>query len=99
MDDSAAFNLSHFVGRAFISFEYQHYREYFMREHKDYNPIQIDGKDLKLASAAQPSDVYWFNMKVDSSERIKSTIYSYIILAMSLGLSFGLLLGLQIYQI
>lgn len=34
MDRSACFNLSHFTGKAFISFQYQHYRDYFLRQYE-----------------------------------------------------------------
>ncbi len=29
-DNSFLFNLTHFVGHAFVSFQYQHYRNYFL---------------------------------------------------------------------
>jgi hypothetical protein len=36
-DSSMSFNLTHFVGKAFVSFEYQHYRDYFLREYERNN--------------------------------------------------------------
>ena len=30
-DSHTCFTLSRFVGRAFVTFEYQHYRDYFLR--------------------------------------------------------------------
>jgi hypothetical protein len=68
-DSSMTFNLTHFVGRAFISFEYQHFRDYFLREtfrdwfeyflriRPDY-PIQVE-------QASNPLDILWFNMSVE----------------------------------
>ena len=61
-----AFNLSHFVGKAFVSFQYQHYRDYFLEYFKDASQLKIADAPLKVGSAVNPSDVYWFNMKVAS---------------------------------
>ena len=30
--DTMLFNVSHFLGKAYVSFEYQHFRDYFLRE-------------------------------------------------------------------
>ena len=30
-NDSVSFNISHFLGKAFVSFELQHYRNFFLR--------------------------------------------------------------------
>ena len=54
---------------------------------------------LKISTAAEPSDVYWYNMRILSSQRTKSVIYSYLIMAVSLIISFGLLFGLEYYQL
>jgi hypothetical protein len=61
-----AFNLSHFVGRAFVSFQYEHYKEYFLEYFKDTDKLKISDTPLNVGAAANPSDVYWFNMKVSS---------------------------------
>ena len=43
LDNSPEFNVSHFLGKAFVSFEYQHYREYFLRQYeKDNNFFKIN---------------------------------------------------------
>lgn len=34
-DNSMSFNLTHFVGKAFVSFEYQHFRDYILREYQN----------------------------------------------------------------
>jgi hypothetical protein len=60
-----AFSLSHFVGKAFVSFQYEHYKEYIMG-FKGTDKLKIAGRPLKLGTAANPSDVYWFNMKISS---------------------------------
>lgn len=54
---------------------------------------------LKISKAAEPSDIYWYNMRILSSQRTKSVIYSYLIMAVSLIISFGLLFGLEYYQL
>ena len=46
-----AFNLTHFVGRAFISFEYQHFRDYIQRE------FSRDSKNFLLIRPDYPIEV------------------------------------------
>jgi len=42
LDNSLSFNLTHFVGKALVSFEYQHFRDYILREHdRDNNFLTI----------------------------------------------------------
>jgi hypothetical protein len=41
-DDTVAFNISHFLGKAFVSFEYQHYRNYFLREHRFGDKLKME---------------------------------------------------------
>lgn len=31
-DNSVLFNVTHFVGKAFVSFQYQHYRDFILEE-------------------------------------------------------------------
>jgi hypothetical protein len=58
----------------------------------------MQGTPLKLSLAAEPSDIYWFNMKISKTERRNSIIFSYLVMFLSLGFSFVLLFGLQYYQ-
>lgn len=62
-----AFNLTHFVGRAFISFEYQHFRDYFLREtFRDKNFLRIrPDYPIEVEQASTPLDILWFNMSVE----------------------------------
>jgi hypothetical protein len=91
-DSSMAFNLTHFVGRAFISFEYQHFRDYILREFdrdsKNFLRIRPDFA-MKVALASTPSDILWYNMKVEGSTRTKHIITSYLILIMVLAFAFA----------
>jgi hypothetical protein len=66
-DSSMAFNLTHFVGRAFISFEYQHFRDYFLREtFRDKNFLRIrPDYPIEIEQASTPLDILWFNMSVE----------------------------------
>lgn len=86
-----AFNLTHFVGKAFVSFEYQHYRDYILRESdRDKNFLKIR-KDysMKVELAATPNDIIWYNMSVESSTRRKNILTSYLILLMVLACAFA----------
>ncbi len=86
-----AFNLTHFVGRAFISFEYQHYRDYILREfERDHSFLKIRPDfPMKVSMASTPNEILWTNMKVESATRKKSILISYFILFMVLTFAFG----------
>ena len=95
IDKSASFTLSHFTGKAFISFQYQHFRDYFLKEYaQDKNFLNFNGKSIKISSSSKPNDIYWYNMKISDRERKKNMIYSYIVLFMLLVIALGGLLGL-----
>lgn len=100
LDETPSFSLSHFTGKAFVSFQYQHFRDYCVRE-AERNPewLQICGSNIKISKTSQPGDVYWYNMKISDSERRKNVFYSYAILFMMLILSFAALMGLQFWEI
>lgn len=86
-----AFNLTHFAGKAFVSFEYQHYRDYILREayrDKDFLRIRKD-YPMKVEMAATPNDIIWYNMSVESSTRRKNILISYLILLMVLACAFA----------
>ena len=55
-DNSFLFNLTHFVGHAFVSFQYQHYRNFFLDEY-ERNPKSFvyNGNVLKFMPAAAPT--------------------------------------------
>jgi hypothetical protein len=65
LEISPAFNLSKFTGKAFVSFQYSHYRDYFIQETlKDPNFLKISDKPLRVSRTNQPEDIFWYNMKV-----------------------------------
>jgi hypothetical protein len=53
MDNSPGFNLSHFIGKAFVTFQYQHYKEFYLREvEKDPDFFLINNKTIHIEPAA-----------------------------------------------
>jgi hypothetical protein len=48
--------------------------------------------------AAKPGDIYWYNMKISDAQRTKNVIYSYIVLAMILIITFASLLGIEFWR-
>ena len=100
LNNNPCFALSRFVGRAFITFEYQHYRDFFIREFdKDSGFLTFNKtKKTKISLAPKPNDVFWYNMKVTDSYRIKQTIYSYFIMLLSLLFLLGGLIALSIWK-
>ena len=98
-DNSVLFNVTHFVGKAFISFQYQHYREYIIEEaERDPNFLNFNGVQLKVERAGNPRDVYWKNMRHSDYKRKKSIIFSYLILSMVLIFAFAVLVGINVLK-
>jgi len=54
------FSVTHFVGHAFISFQYEHYKEVIQKMYFD-NPLALNynGNYLKIEDASHPTDIYW----------------------------------------
>lgn len=95
-DDSMGFNFTHFLGKAFVSFNYELYCEYFEREYlKNSNFLELEGKPIKISRAVDPTDVLWFNLKLEDRKRLKTVIFSYVIMAMVLFTALAMLVGLQ----
>ena len=60
LETDLTFKTTHFVGSAFISFKYQHFREYILELYEqDYTEFQMKGKYLKISKAPGPTDVIW----------------------------------------
>lgn len=59
-DNSFLFSVTHFVGHAFISFQYEHYKEVIQKMYFD-NPLALNynGNYLKIEDASHPTDIYW----------------------------------------
>jgi hypothetical protein len=60
--------------------------------------IKISNQPVKISDAAQPEDVYWFNLKVSGDRRRKYIIYSWVVLTMVLILTFAALLGIRYWK-
>jgi hypothetical protein len=99
-DSHPSFTLSHFVGRAFVTFEYQHYRDYFLREFERNSSFLLfnSDKEAKISRAPKPNDVFWPHMRISDSYRLKQMFYSYFIMFVSLILSLGAFIGLKIWR-
>jgi hypothetical protein len=91
------FVLSHFLGKAFVSFQYQHYAFAVLNYHAT-NPIYLDGNRLDLQPATAPRDVFWENMNVTDNQRRNRKVVSFFITLGALLIVFGILVGLYIVQ-
>jgi len=91
--------LTHFTGRAFVSFEYEHYKNYFLRRYQENeNFLKISGKSIKIDYSNEPEDVSWENMIISDVERNKKVVYSWVVVTMLLILSFAAFFGLQVWS-
>ncbi len=99
-DDSPTFNITHFVGKAFVSFEYQHFREYIMQKYEDGTKKFMYGEtELVLSRASHPTDIKWLNMEFSDTERLKRIVTSYLIIGMILVFSAAALIGIDFLKL
>lgn len=101
-DNSFLFNLTHFVGHAFVSFQYQHYRNFFLEEYeKDPKKFVYNGAVLKFAPAAGPGEINWKNLRLSLQEKERLQLNSYFLIILILIVEFGVLfaLGLLLYRV
>lgn len=62
-DRSFNFCVSRFIGKAFVSFQYQHFLQVIVdHSRKGGEPLQIRGEPLGIHRAPNPNDVYWENL-------------------------------------
>jgi hypothetical protein len=100
LDNSPAFNLSHYLGKAFVTFQYQHYRSYFLRRaEKEPNFFQINTKTIYIEKPGQPKDVFWTNLKISNEERASTLIQSFVVLMVLLLVSLVILVGVDQIQV
>jgi hypothetical protein len=85
------------VGHAFVSFQYQHYRNFFLDEF-ERNPkgFVYNGSVLKFAPAASPVDVNWKNLRVGLYEKERMQLNSYFITLLILLVEYVLLFLLHL---
>jgi hypothetical protein len=96
---STEFKLSHFTGRVIVTFQYQHFRDYLIREYEEnHDFLQINNNSISISRANKPSEIYWFNLKLTDEDRNTRTYYSWGILIMLLIISLAAFLGLEILQ-
>lgn len=91
------FVLSHFVGKAFVSFEYQHYA-YVVMNYAESNPLYLDGNILDMRPATAPRDVFWENMNITDTMRRRRFFVSFFITLGALIIVFAILVGLDVVQ-
>lgn len=85
-DNSVLFNITNFVGKAFISFQYQHYAEYILQEaDRDINFLLFNGSRLKVSRVSNPRDIYWKNLRHTRLKQAKKSFTTaYILVLVSL---------------
>lgn len=87
----------HFTGKAFVSFEYQHYA-YAILNHAANHPIYLDGNVLNVKMAAAPRDILWENLSVSKLERTTKLFVSFLVTVITLAAAFSILIGLDTLQ-
>lgn len=93
-NQSLSFKATHFIGCAFISFKYQHFRDYVVRKY-EANPaaFKLKGVQLRVTEATLPSDVNWENLIIPRDIRFQRKLIANAILIVILIFAFGILLA------
>jgi hypothetical protein len=80
------FNITNFVGKALISFQYQHYREYILEEaDRDLNFLVFNGSRLKVSRVSNPRDILWKNLRhpvQKQKKKLMTTLYILVIICL-----------------
>ena len=93
--------MSRFVGKAFVSLKYQHYKQYLLyRYERDNQFLKTNGNsaNLKVSKATKPNDINWNNMRVSDQYRATQLRTSYLLVAIALFISGAILFGLTDLQ-
>lgn len=93
--------MSRFVGKAFVSLNYQHYKQLLRyRCQRDNTFLRTNGNtvNLKVSKATKPNDINWNNMKVTDQFRANQLKTSYLLVTIALFISGGILFGLTDLQ-
>ena len=65
---------------------------------KNKKAFAYNGNYLEVQEASYPSDVYWENMRILPKDRRKRIALAYFVLAILLGTSIAILIGLQLLK-
>jgi hypothetical protein len=93
------FHNTNFSGKAFVSFEYEDFKEYLHKKYEE-NPglFVFEGNQLKIEDACDPTDVNWYNMRISDSQRSNRICFSYLVLMMLLMFSFLMLFSVELLK-
>lgn len=88
------------MGKALVSFQYQHYREYILEEaERNVNFLVLNGARLKVHRVSNPRDINWKNFRHTHQKQNKksfTTIYTLIFVVL---ICFGLLCATEVGKI
>lgn len=64
-DKRASFQAVSFLGKAFVTFQCEYYRDYFLDlMQKNPNKFSLAGEKFTIEKAPNPRDVRWENLKM-----------------------------------
>lgn len=92
--------LSHFLKTAFVSFEYEEYKDYFIKQHQsDLKLLYDDQTCLYIKEAPAVEDINWFNLQISDVQRAKSIFKSCLALLLLICTSLGLIWLVQHWRL
>lgn len=91
-------NMANFLGKAFVSFQYQHFAQ-AMRISINRKDIKLGDETLSAVWAPSPRDVKWENLSINRWVRRKKEFISFIIMAGVIFLSFIVQYFVQLGQV
>ena len=99
LDENVNRNLASFTGKAYITFQYQHYRNYFLREYnRNPNFFMVNGQSIKISAAEKPNDINWYNIGFVGWKDNLYLTYFVIIQIIIFFLAFVALFAIELWQ-
>ena len=90
------FYITHFLGKAFIVFQYQHFA-HVVKEKIDEGKVMIGQNKLEVEWAQYPRDIYWANLSLAPRVRNRREVVTLTILLGTVFFSFVACLVIQYY--
>lgn len=99
-DNSVLFNMTNLLGYAFISFQYQHYKQYILSEaSKKKSFLFFNGVPLKVESANEAADINWHNFRHSESKRKKRILTTISFVGLTILITFAMVCTLQYFRL
>lgn len=91
---SSEFVIGRFLGKAFVSFEYQHFAHALIESIHETEKFSTF-KEIEIMNAPFPQDVHWGNLNIEESERKERILTTFLLTFGCIAVGFAIVLGLR----